>query len=63
MKIKKGNYFFVAYKGDHGPRHVHIYKDRKMIAKWDLENNLVMKGRMSGRLKKILNELILENKL
>lgn len=63
MKIKKGNFFFVSFKGDHKPKHVHIYKDGRTIAKWDLENRRLMKGNMTRRLKRILDELVEEKKL
>ncbi len=35
---------FLTWKGDHGPRHVHVYKDGEMILKWDLENRRAMRG-------------------
>ena len=43
-KLRRGNYVFLTWKGDHGPRHVHVYKDGKMIVKWDLENEKAMRG-------------------
>jgi hypothetical protein len=36
-KVKRGGYVFLAWKGDHSPRHVHVYKDGTLIVKWDLE--------------------------
>ena len=27
-KIRRGNYVFLTWSGDHLPRHVHVYKDR-----------------------------------
>ncbi len=30
-QLRRGNYVFLTWKGDHGPRHVHVYKDGKMI--------------------------------
>ena len=35
---------FVTWKGDHTPRHAHVYRDGKFIVKWDLENRKAMKG-------------------
>ena len=48
-KIRRGNFIFVTWVGDHSPRHVHVYKDRKRIVKWDLENQCSMKGRATRR--------------
>ena len=53
-KIRRGNYIFVFWEGDHRPRHVHVYRDDKLIVKWDLENDKAMRGdnelREEGRL-------------
>ena len=56
-KIRRGNYVFIAWKGDHGPRHVHVYKDSKLVVKWDLEANLAMKGRAPARVLALIDEL------
>lgn len=62
-KIKRGNYFFITYIGDHAPKHVHVYKDGNEVLKWDLENNKEMKGKSNKRILKIINELLKEGKL
>jgi len=41
-KVRRGNYIFVTWVGDHPPRHVHIYKDGKLVVKWDLKNRVAM---------------------
>ena len=46
-KVRRGGYAFIAWKGDHAPRHVHVYRDGKLIVKWDLENSKPMKGKIS----------------
>jgi len=56
-KIRRGNYVFIAWKGDHGPRHVHVYKDAKLVVKWDLEADVAMKGRPTARVLALLDEL------
>ena len=28
----------MTWIGDHSPRHVHVYRDGKLVAKWDLED-------------------------
>ncbi|MBI1860781.1 MAG: hypothetical protein HYR96_07685 [Deltaproteobacteria bacterium] len=42
---------------------MHIYKDGKLIAKWDLENFVVMEGAVNRRLRKLIRELVKEGKL
>ena len=56
-KVRRGNYVFLSWKGDHSPRHVHVYHDSKKVAKWDLENWQVMEGKMNQRLLRIIKEL------
>jgi len=45
-KVRRGG--FLTWKGDHGPCQVHVYRDGKLVVKWDLENWQPMKGRSSG---------------
>lgn len=62
-KIRRGNYVFVAWKGDHGPRHVHVYRGSKLIVKWDLENDLAMKGTAPRRVLELIRVLQGQGKL
>jgi hypothetical protein len=62
-KVRRGNHVFLTWKGDHSPRHVHVYKDSKLVVKWDLENWLAMKGKASRRLLERLEELEKEGRL
>ena len=32
-KIRRGGFVFVAWKADHPPRHVHVYRDRRFVLK------------------------------
>lgn len=59
MTLKKsGGFFFVTYSGDHGPKHVHIYKDRKLVGKFDIDHQIFLGNlEMSKRLRKALKEL------
>ena len=44
-RIRRGGYIFEFWVGDHPPRHVHVLKDRRLIAKVELDANLtVMEG-------------------
>jgi len=56
-KIRRGNYIFVTWIGDHAPRHVHVYKDGKLVVKWDLEKQIAMKGQANSRILKFIGEL------
>jgi hypothetical protein len=62
-KISRGNYIFVTREADHSPRHVHILKDHKMIAKWDLDGWRLMEGKVNRRILELLKELRAEGKL
>lgn len=56
-KIRRGNYIFVTWSGDHSPYHVHVYKDGKLAVKWDLENDQAMKGKITGKILRIIEAL------
>jgi hypothetical protein len=56
-KVRRGNYVFLSWAGDHGPRHVHVYRDKKLVVKWDLENNTAMKGKASRKLRAMIAQL------
>jgi hypothetical protein len=49
-KLRRGGFVFLWWKGDHPPRHVHVYRDGKLIVKWDLDNKKAMKGRPTKRI-------------
>jgi hypothetical protein len=48
-KLRRGGFVFVWWKGDHPPRHVHVYRDGKLVVKWDLDNKKAMRGHASRR--------------
>ena len=56
-KIRRGGYIFITWKGDHSPRHVHVYRDGKFVVKWDLENKKPMRGKPSRRLLDLIEKL------
>lgn len=62
-KIRRGGYIFLTWTGDHGPRHVHVYRDGKLMLKWDLENQTAMKGTASRRVRRLIAELQAEGML
>jgi uncharacterized protein YggU (UPF0235/DUF167 family) len=56
-KIRRGGYVFVTWKGDHSPRHVHVYRDGRLVVKWNLEARVPMKGKANARILSLLLEL------
>lgn len=56
-KIRRGGYVFLTWKGDHSPRHVHVYRDGKLVVKWDLENSRAMTGKATRRIRDLIEEL------
>jgi Domain of unknown function (DUF4160) len=62
-KIRRGGYIFVSWKSDHPPRHVHVYRERKLIVKWDLDNGRPMKGAVSGEILDLIRALQDEGRL
>ena len=56
-KIRRGEFVFLAWKGDHAPRHVHVYRDGHLVVKWDLDNWLPMKGKADARILRLVKQL------
>jgi hypothetical protein len=62
-KLRRGGYVFIWWKGDHSPRHVHVYRDGKLVVKWDLDNERAMKGSAPKRLIEIIKKIDAEGLL
>lgn len=62
-KVRRGGYVFVTWKGDHSPRHVHVYRDGVLVVKWDLDDNKPMIGEASRRVRALIEELEAEGVL
>jgi hypothetical protein len=56
-KIRRGGFVFPAWKGDRGPRHLHVYRNGTLVVKWDLENRAVLKGRANRRVRALIAAL------
>ena len=56
-KIRRGNYVFLTWAGDHSPRYVHVYRNGKLVLKWDLENETSMKGKATRVILELIHEL------
>ncbi|MBI2432271.1 MAG: DUF4160 domain-containing protein [Candidatus Hydrogenedentes bacterium] len=61
-KIRRGGYIFVSWKGDHSPRHVHVFKEG-LVVKWDLEKGVAMEGHASRRVIELIKRLQKEGQL
>jgi hypothetical protein len=62
-KIRRGGFVFIAWKGDHPPRHVHVYRDGTLVVKWNLDDRVPMKGAATGRVLRLIEELEAEGLL
>ena len=62
-KIRRGGYIFFSWQGDHTPRHVHVYRDEKLIVKWDLDSHRPMKGKATRRILNLIEKLEAEGLL
>jgi hypothetical protein len=61
--VKRGGYIFVTWKGDHGPWHVHVFRDGRLILKFNLEAMVPMYGEVSRRILKTIKALMKEGLL
>jgi hypothetical protein len=62
-KIRRGNFVFLSWIGDHGLHHVHVYKDGKLVVKWDLDNWQAMSGKETRRILEHIRNLLREGLL
>ncbi len=62
-KIRLGGYIFIARRSDHPPRHVHVYRDGRLIVKWDLDNRMPMKGKATAKILRLIAQLEAEGRL
>jgi hypothetical protein len=54
---KAGGYEIRLYQKDHPPLHVHVFKDGREVARYDLEHGLLMEGSDSRHLGRIVRAL------
>ena len=62
-RLKRGGYLIEWWIGDHWPKHIHIYKDGREIAKVQMPTMRVLTGKINKRLKKILSRILKEEAL
>jgi hypothetical protein len=56
-KHRRGGFIFITWKSDHPPRHVHVYRDGKLVVKWDLDNQKPMKGSATRQMLTLIADL------
>jgi hypothetical protein len=62
-KVRRGGYVFITWKGDHPPRHVHVYRDGSLVLKWNLDDRVPMAGKATQRLLRLISDLEAEGLL
>lgn len=62
-RTRRANFIFVSWIGDHSPPHVHVYRNGRLIVKWDLKNGLAMEGASTRRILELIKELQEEGRL
>lgn len=56
-KHRRGGCIFITWKSDHPPRHVHVYRDGRLVVKWDLDNKKPMKGSATRQVLTLIADL------
>ncbi len=62
-KLRRAGLVFLKWKGDHGPEHVHVFRDGRLVVKWDLENGKAMEGKPTRRVLDAIEGLVREGLL
>jgi len=62
-KFRRGGFVFLSWKGDHGSRHVHVYRNGALVVKWDIDRGKPMKGKPTRRVLELIRELLAEGAL
>jgi len=62
-RVRRGGYLIDWWIGDHRPKHVHVYRDGTLVAKVEMPGLLVLSGKVSRKLSKILEQLVREKLL
>jgi len=62
-RVKRGGYLIEWWIGDHLPKHVHVYRDGKLVAKIVIPSMRVLNGEMPRKLRKIIEQLIAEKRI
>ena len=61
-RAKRGGYLIEWWIGDHLPKHVHIYKSGKVVAKIELPGIKLLNGKWNKKIKKSYRNLLMREK-
>jgi len=53
----------LTWIGDHGPYHVHVLKGSRTVCKFNLVRMAVIEGKVSRRIRSLIEDLVEEGKL
>ena len=53
----RGLHLSRLWAGDHAPRHVHVYRDGRLVLKWDLDHRCAMAGSPPPRVLALIAQL------
>lgn len=59
-RLKRGGYIIEWWMGDHYPKHVHIFKDGREIAKVQVPGMIVLTGKLTKKIRQLLAKLVKE---
>lgn len=62
-RARRGGYLIEWWIGDHLPKHVHVYRGGRFVAKIEIPGLLVLSGQMNRALRSTVEHLIKEKKL
>ena len=62
-KIRRGGYLFLTWRSDHSPRHVHVYREGRLVLKWDLDHRRPMAGQPVRKVLELIRQLEAEGRL
>lgn len=63
-RVRRGGYIFEFWMGDHPPRHVHVLKNGRLLARVELDESMtLMSGKINNRVRKIIRKLKNEGEL
>jgi hypothetical protein len=62
-KVRRGGYIFLWWRGDHAPRHVHVYRHGRFVVKWDMDSDRPMVGAASRKILRLIRDLRREGRL
>jgi len=62
-RVRRGGYLIEWWIGDHQPKHVHVYRDGRKIAKVEIPELLVLSGKVGRTLRRIIEQLIEERRI